>query len=196
MPLYMYIVLQTSLTVTCVCPACPCIPLAFSAGVRISWTAVLWTWTGYFKSINAEQIYMKIERKIGEISRESHVDLWVWHTRGYRDIRKKCVILIVDSKGFWRWWNTELLGFWAFPSSGILGNRGHDVSETGSVSVFRWERKTPTQLGRLERANLSHWTIWTYCQYYGRSNKTKNRNSFGMQFYKFQWELLDSRAIR
>jgi hypothetical protein len=29
------------------------------------------------------------------------------------------------------------LGFGLFLSSGILGNRGHDVSETVSVSVFR-----------------------------------------------------------
>jgi hypothetical protein len=27
--------------------------------------------------------------------------------------------------------------FGLFPSSGILGNRGHNVSEIGSVSVFR-----------------------------------------------------------
>jgi hypothetical protein len=27
--------------------------------------------------------------------------------------------------------------FGLFPSFGILGNRGHDVSETGSVSIFR-----------------------------------------------------------
>jgi hypothetical protein len=47
------------------------------------------------------------------------------------------------------------LGFGLLPSSGILGNRGHDVSKTGSVSVFRWERKTPTQLGPLERDNLN-----------------------------------------
>jgi hypothetical protein len=32
----------------------------------------------------------------------------------------------------------------------------HNVSETGSVSVLRWE-KTPTQLGPLERANLNPW---------------------------------------
>jgi hypothetical protein len=32
---------------------------------------------------------------------------------------------------------TELLGFWTFPSSGILENRKHDVSESGSVSVLR-----------------------------------------------------------
>jgi hypothetical protein len=44
-------------------------------------------------------------------------------------------------------YETELLGFWTFPSSGILGNRAHDVSETGSVTVFRWERK----------ANFNHW---------------------------------------
>jgi hypothetical protein len=31
-------------------------------------------------------------------------------------------------------YNTELLGFLLFPSFGILQNRTHDVSETGSVS--------------------------------------------------------------
>jgi hypothetical protein len=36
-----------------------------------------------------------------------------------------------DTQNYW--------GFGLFPSSGILGNRGHDVSETGSVSVFGWE---------------------------------------------------------
>jgi hypothetical protein len=34
---------------------------------------------------------------------------------------------------------TELLGFGLFPSSDILENREHDVSEAESVSVFRWE---------------------------------------------------------
>jgi hypothetical protein len=65
----------------------------------------------------------------------------------------------IDSKGFWRRCITQ--NYWVFglfPSSGILENRKHDVSETGSVSVLRWRReKTPTQLGPLERANLSHW---------------------------------------
>jgi hypothetical protein len=32
-------------------------------------------------------------------------------------------------------WN--YLVFWTFPSSGILENRKHDVSETGSASVLR-----------------------------------------------------------
>jgi hypothetical protein len=31
----------------------------------------------------------------------------------------------------------QLLGFGLIPSSGILGTREHDVSETGSVSVLR-----------------------------------------------------------
>jgi hypothetical protein len=53
----------------------------------------------------------------------------------------------------------DIQNYWVFglfPSSGILGNRGYDISETGSVSVFGREKKTPTQLGPLERANLSH----------------------------------------
>jgi hypothetical protein len=46
--------------------------------------------------------------------------------------------------------------FGLFPSYGILGNRKHDVSETGSVSVLRCEGKTRTQLGPLDKANLNH----------------------------------------
>jgi hypothetical protein len=43
--------------------------------------------------------------------------------------------------------------YWVFgllPSSGILGTRKHDVSETGSVSALRCGGKTPTQLGPLD----------------------------------------------
>jgi hypothetical protein len=47
--------------------------------------------------------------------------------------------------------------FGLFPSSGILGTRKHDVSETRSVSVLRFWGKTATQLGPLDRANLNYW---------------------------------------
>jgi hypothetical protein len=53
------------------------------------------------------------------------------------------------------------LDYWAFglcPSSGILKRKEHGISETGSVSVFRQERETPTLLGPLERVTLNHWT--------------------------------------
>jgi hypothetical protein len=41
----------------------------------------------------------------------------------------------------------------------------HDVSETGSVFILRWRgEKTPTELGLLERANLSHWTTPVPCE--------------------------------
>jgi hypothetical protein len=50
--------------------------------------------------------------------------------------------------------NYRVLGL--FPSSGILENRKHDVSETGSGSVLRRGGKTPTQFGHLERANHTH----------------------------------------
>jgi hypothetical protein len=52
--------------------------------------------------------------------------------------------------------------YWVFglsPSSGFLGNRKHDVSETGSVSVRRCGGNTPTHLGTLDRVNLNHWTV-------------------------------------
>jgi hypothetical protein len=47
--------------------------------------------------------------------------------------------------------------FGLFPSSGILRIRKHDISETGSVSVLRCGggRKTPTQLGPLDRDKVS-----------------------------------------
>jgi hypothetical protein len=63
--------------------------------------------------------------------------------------RRACVILTVqvDYKGFWRWCiilrSTGVFGLW--PSSSILEIRKHTVSETGSVSVLRWGRKTPAQ---------------------------------------------------
>jgi hypothetical protein len=52
----------------------------------------------------------------------------------------------------------DYMVFGLFPSSGILENRRHDVSETGFVSVLRWRGgwETPTQLGILERALLNH----------------------------------------
>jgi hypothetical protein len=37
--------------------------------------------------------------------------------------------MVDDTQNYW--------SFGLFPSSGILGNREHDVSETGFVSVFR-----------------------------------------------------------
>jgi hypothetical protein len=46
--------------------------------------------------------------------------------------------------------HTELLGFWLFPSPGVLENRKHGVSETGFVSVLRWGEKTPTPSGPFE----------------------------------------------
>jgi hypothetical protein len=46
--------------------------------------------------------------------------------------------------------------FGLFPSSGILENRKHYVSQTESVSVLRWRGKTLTQLSPLESTNLSH----------------------------------------
>jgi hypothetical protein len=53
--------------------------------------------------------------------------------------------MVYNTQNYW------VLGL--FPSSGILQNRKHDVSETGSVSVLRWGGggKTHIQLGPLER---------------------------------------------
>jgi hypothetical protein len=42
------------------------------------------------------------------------------------------------------------------PSSGILNTRERNVSETGSISILRWQVKAHTQLGLLERANHNH----------------------------------------
>jgi hypothetical protein len=53
--------------------------------------------------------------------------------------------MVSDTQNYWV--------FGLFPSYDILENRKHEVSETGSVSIFRLRgEKTPTQLGLLERA--------------------------------------------
>jgi hypothetical protein len=52
---------------------------------------------------------------------------------------------------------TEFFGL--FATSGVLGTRKHNVSETGSFSVLRCKGKTPTQLGPLYRANLNLWAF-------------------------------------
>jgi hypothetical protein len=80
--------------------------------------------------------------------------------------------------------------YWVFgisPSSGILGNRKHDVSETRSVSVLRCGGKTSTQLGPLDRANLNNWTTLSDAHSYlitrdqansaGDNQKICNKNS-------------------
>jgi hypothetical protein len=45
------------------------------------------------------------------------------------------------------------------PSSRILNNLKHEVSETRSVSVFRWRNGDAFPLGSLRNVNLSHWTL-------------------------------------
>jgi hypothetical protein len=67
--------------------------------------------------------------------------------------------IVSNSKGFWRWFTTQNCWVLDFaPSSGILENRKHDISETGSVSVLKWRgEKALTQLDPLERVNLNQW---------------------------------------
>jgi hypothetical protein len=51
--------------------------------------------------------------------------------------------------------------YWVFglsPSSGIPGNRKHDVSETGSISVLRYGGESTYSVGSLDKANLNRWT--------------------------------------
>jgi hypothetical protein len=42
--------------------------------------------------------------------------------------------------------------FGLFPSSGILGTRKHDVSETGSISVLRYGGEDTYSVGSLRRS--------------------------------------------
>jgi hypothetical protein len=58
--------------------------------------------------------------------------------------------------------NMSTVEFWISglcPSSGILNTRKHKDSKTGSASVLRQGRETPTQFGHLERTNLNPWTL-------------------------------------
>jgi hypothetical protein len=53
------------------------------------------------------------------------------------------------------YYNQNYWVFGLFSSSDILETRKHDVSETGSVSVFRWRgEKTPIQFGPLGRKQI------------------------------------------
>jgi hypothetical protein len=47
--------------------------------------------------------------------------------------------------------DSDLLGFWTLFIVRILNTRRHNVSETGPVSILKWEGETPTLLGSLER---------------------------------------------
>jgi hypothetical protein len=57
--------------------------------------------------------------------------------------------MVYNTQNYW--------GFGLCSSSDILKIRENNVSETGSVSVLRWDADTPTLSGLLERANLNNW---------------------------------------
>jgi hypothetical protein len=91
-----------------------------------------------------------------------YVNLVVAKRENFAPAGSKAKKLQVDSKGVWWWCITlRITAFFFFkfcPSSGILENRKHNVSETGSVSVHRWRGEATYSLGPLDRANLNHWT--------------------------------------
>jgi hypothetical protein len=59
--------------------------------------------------------------------------------------------------------------FGHFPSSGILGNREHDVRKLDLFPSSGVKGKTPIQLGPLDTAKLNHWI-----EVSGRWKKSKN----------------------
>jgi hypothetical protein len=92
-------------------------------------------------------LILKIERKNWYMSMR-HVEKW----SGF----------ILDSIRFWCLCITHrIAGVWTLSIVRILivtrKKNKNNVSDTGSVSVFRWG-ETPILLGPLERANLSLWT--------------------------------------
>jgi hypothetical protein len=75
---------------------------------------------------------------------------------------------ILSSHYFHKKWDIKRIlqvritgNFELYLSSGVVKNtKEQDVSETGSVSVFRWEMgDTASVGGPLEKANLNHWTL-------------------------------------
>jgi hypothetical protein len=89
--------------------------------------------------------------------------VYISKNRRKENIQKNDFTQITETTFRWILKGSDTQNYWVFglfPTSGILGNRKHDVSETGSVSIFRCvggEGKTPTQLGPLGRVNLNHW---------------------------------------
>jgi hypothetical protein len=69
----------------------------------------------------------------------------------------------IECEGFWRWYmRLRITGFVDFvqrPEFYTHKTRKHNVSETGSISVFRrGGGGGDNLLGPLERANINHWT--------------------------------------
>jgi hypothetical protein len=121
---------------------------------------------------------LKMEARVfSDESSPTYQTTWrlIRENRSLNEKRSRAITL----QKYWKW----ITGFFGlFPSSGILENRKHDVSETGSLSVVRWGGKTPTQLGPLERHNLTHWTFRIYLM---------EMNSIKAQKYKKQNGQLD-----
>jgi hypothetical protein len=88
---------------------------------------------------------------------------------------------------FWSFFPSSLIfcfciphfSFGLFSSSGVLENRKHDVSETGSVSVLRWRwEKTPIQLGPKELISITFWGAQLSRRLLPPSPEDRNRSSF------------------
>jgi hypothetical protein len=61
---------------------------------------------------------------------------WKWQAVSNLQVKWNCrfwrvLTMVYNTQDYWV--------FWTFPSSGILENRKHDVSETVSISVLRWK---------------------------------------------------------
>jgi hypothetical protein len=49
-------------------------------------------------------------------------------------------------------WDSDLLDFGLHPTSGILESTKHNVSETGSVSTYKWEGRDTYSVGSLRKS--------------------------------------------
>jgi hypothetical protein len=66
--------------------------------------------------------------------------------------------IAVMGEALYQYYSTEVLGLlWTLSNVWYVEEKDHKVSETGSVSIFRWMgQDKPTQLGPLERARSPH----------------------------------------
>jgi hypothetical protein len=78
-----------------------------------------------------------------------------WET-WYPDLVFSCFYSVPTAKYIYIF--SEVLGFCTlFIVRNSKYTWKHNVSETGSLSVLRWWKETPSLLGPLERANLNYW---------------------------------------
>jgi hypothetical protein len=111
--------------------------------------AVMYSSEILFNAVPATYIIKNVQRMGTCVTRGLKTNIrdysnWRYHLLGccqYQTMQRNIPLPWESQISHYR--NSELLGFWLFPSSGILKATEYNVSETGFVSVLRWGGRHP-----------------------------------------------------